>query len=158
MIYIVNMVIRYTENNVFLGLSRTFDGCLDILRDHFPAQTNLEKLSHSPTGIMYRVKGKPELYIHIYAKNRCDFDGDKGWVVCKRREGTMTENVYAIFNNKEDMQKFVEANIDEPTYTFREKCGITEVDGYIPFSRIIGDQNPELNKIHYTIYETEVKS
>ena len=50
MIYIVNMVIRYTENNVFLGLSRTFDGCLDILRDHFPAQTNLEKLSHSPTG------------------------------------------------------------------------------------------------------------
>jgi hypothetical protein len=69
----------------------------------------------------------------------------------------MTENVYALFNNKEDMQRFVEANVDEPTYTFREKCGITEVDGYIPFSKIIGDQNPELNKVHYTIYETEVK-
>lgn len=154
--YIVKLVFSI-DSIAFCGVSSTFEGCMKILRQVFPSPTNLEQVTFSPNGLMYRWKGHPRIYVHIDIRNSEYFSGDTAYVITKRNQHNMTECMYAIFDNEQKAREFIERHVDDPTYTSRGKCKITEVDGYKPFARIIGDENPELNRVHFTIYESEVE-
>lgn len=156
-LHIVTMIFGTTDRVVFCGLSRTFDGAVNVLRTVLPKKSNLSKLTWSPTGTLWRWNDHPSVYIRIEVMKRLSFKGNTGWVVTKRNEGQMTESIFAVFDDKDRAFDFVNRMVDEPVYAFRKKCKITEVDGYKPFSKIIGDENPELNRVHFSIYETEIE-
>lgn len=155
-LHIVKLIIGNTDNVAFCGLARSVEGIAKVLVDTFAEAPNMEKLSWSPTGLLCRWKDHENVYIHIDNMKRDDFVGDIGWVVTKRNVGKMTERIWAVFDSKDKAFEFVQRSVDEPVFTFKEKCKITEVDGYKPFAKIIGDENPELNRVHFSIYESEV--
>ena len=157
-LYITRLVIGNTDNEIFCGIGKTLAGAIKALEECIPGPINLANLSTAPTGIICRWIDYPNTYIWFKIHNNPTFNGDTAWVITKRNEGQMTERVFALFDSKDKAIEFIEQQVDEPMYTFKEKYKITEVDGYKPFAKIIGDGNPELNKVHFTIYETEVKS
>jgi hypothetical protein len=156
-LHIVKLVIGDVDNVAFCGLAWSVKGVAKILSYTFPEAPNLEQLSWSPTGLLCRWKDHDHVYIHIDNMKRPAFEGDIGWVVTKRNEGRMTERIWAVFDSKQKAIEYIERQVDEPMFTFKEKCKITEVDGYKPFSKIIGDENPELNRVHFSIYETVIE-
>lgn len=155
MIYVVKMVLKDTNHSAFIGLSKTFAGCFECLRKVFPTGTEFKTLSWSPTGTLLRHSSKPTIFIHIMTDER-QWNGDVGWVITKRHPETRSEEIYAVFDDIGRAKRFIETNVDEPTFSERKGCKITEIDGYVPFAKIIGDTNPELNRVHFTIYETDV--
>lgn len=156
-LYITRLVIGNTDNEIFCGIGKTFAGAVKALRQCIPQPINHEVLSTAPTGIICRWTDNPNTYIWFKIHKHPTFNSDTAWVITKRNDGQMTERLFALFDSKDKAIKFIEQQVDEPMYTFKEKCKIIEVDGYKPFAKIIGDENPELNRVHFTIYETEVK-
>lgn len=156
-LHIVKLIISDTDNVAFCGLARSVTGVAKVIADTFGMAPDLERLSWSPTGLLCRWKGHENVYVHIDNMKRDDFNGNTGWVVTKRNEGRMTERIWAVCDSKDKAEEFVRRCVEDPVFTFKEKCKITEIDGYKPFSKIIGDENPELNRVHFSIYETEVE-
>ena len=156
-LYITKLVVGSTDNEIFCGISKTFSGAIKLLKELIPSPINYETLSKAPTGIVCRWIDHPNTYICFEIHKHPTLNDNTMWVVTERNEGRMTERICRLYDSEEKALEFIEHNVDEPAYTFRAKCKITEVEGYRPFSRIINNENPELCKNHYTIYETEVK-
>lgn len=155
MIYIVTMSLNDSNNECFIGLSKSLEGCVKCAKACLPINEKFQIKSITPTLFLFQSINNPGLWLSFLKQNR-DWTSGTGWVVTKRKESSMSESIYALLDDKEKAFDFVNARVDQPKCTFREKCKITEVEGYKPMAKFL-DENPELNRVHYTIYETEVE-
>ena len=156
--FTIKIIHKNPNNSVFCGLSKSFTGVLELLKEVFPTTTERKILSNVPGSVLILLDKKNQLFAHVEELPHKTIDGDNAWVVTKREPETNSETVWGIFDKKDKSVEFVERHLDDnPIWYYKEKCKIYEVDGYKPFHKIIGDENPELNKLHFTIYETEVK-
>ena len=120
-LYITRLVIGNTDNEIFCGIGKTLAGAIKALEECIPGPINLANLSTAPTGIICRWIDYPNTYIWFKIHNNPTFNGDTAWVITKRNEGQMTERVFALFDSKDKAIEFIEQQVDEPMYTFKEK-------------------------------------
>ena len=154
---IVKIVYGHINNTVFCGLARSITGALNVIKEVYPKSIDGKIESYSSTRMIILLDKDKKVYALIELEKR-DVINNVEWVVTKRNnEGYVSDTVWGVFDTKNKAEAFVDQNVEDPIRTIREKCKIEEIDGYKPFHRIIGDENPELNKVHYTIYMTEVK-
>lgn len=153
-LYIISVIFGNTDNVAYCGLSSTISGISRVLEKAFPKPTDMNMVACTPSRVLWKWENHCFICVDIMRRatipNTC-------YVITKRNDGKLTESIHAVFGSEEDAESFIERCVDEPVRTVRDKCDITEIDGYKPFSKIIGDENPELNRVHYTIYKSDVE-
>ena len=156
-IYITTLIIGDAYNTIFCGVAKSIQGCARILRG-LTVDFEWEVSSQSPCGVLLQSKKHPEVFARFEKVYRnSPWTKRKAWVITKRNEAKMCEQIMYIYDKEEVAKQNIFNLVEKPKFKIFKKCGITEVDGFVPYARKISSDNPELNRVHYTIYETEVE-
>ena len=152
MFYYVTMSLD--KNTCFLGMAKSVEGCVRITKKYLPGECLLPHEINIRC-IHLQSKTNPGLWV-VFNRDEREWNSDKAWVVTKRSMNQKSEDVQAIFKMKSIMENFLRVVVEDPIFSVRSDSSIIEVDGFRPHTRHL-DENPELNRVHYTIYEPEVE-
>lgn len=156
-LYLVTLVHGSVDNMSFVGLARSLTGAVNTLKRVYPNIGDFDIVSHSPRGdILCKMKDS-KVFAHFSMDQRPTLTGNSAWVVMKRNAGKNTERVWALFNSDTELRAFVDRTVDNAKWLYHYEDEIYEVNGYKKLSMIVGDEDPALNKIHYSIHQVVIE-
>lgn len=158
-LHIIKLIRGSIDNGIFCGITYSAKGAAKIM-SFVSGKKPIDQhhAINTAAGLFIKIRQCDNTFFHIgnITSDSLDIKDGKCWVITEKIEGYSGEKVRAVTDSKLKALTYVEHEVEEPYFRFKDKCNIIEIDGYKPFTKFMGRDNPELNRVYYTIYERTI--